>query len=198
MNNIKFLTSGKNENKLYTFLGGLAGLIIATLFGFWVAQINDSTAVVPIVALGASSAGVVLGNFFGKRQREKSKETDSWNEVEEVGKVKKSRFNNPYDELEMTPFGMIITVVFSYLSIYLSEVLNLAVIFKKQYPDTKFFDILIEVITNIFNVDWARQYLVGYWIFLTIFIAVFAIGGLFWKRKLKKMKDENRKAGDLF
>jgi hypothetical protein len=198
MNNIKFLTSGKNENKLYTFLGGFAGLIIATLFGFWVAQINDSTAVVPIVALGASSAGVVLGNFFGKRQREKSKETDSWNEVEEVGKVKKSRFNNPYDELEMTPFGMIITVVFSYLSIYLSEVLNLAVIFKKQYPDTKFFDILIEVITNIFNVDWARQYLVGYWIFLTIFIAVFAIGGLFWKRKLKKMKDENRKAGDLF
>lgn len=90
MNNIKFLTSGKNENKLYTFLGGFAGLIIATLFGFWVAQINDSTAVVPIVALGASSAGVVLGNFLGKdkgKSRRKLIAGMKWKKLEKSKKV---------------------------------------------------------------------------------------------------------------
>lgn len=198
MNNVEFLAVNKNENKLYTFLGGLAGLIIATLFCFWVAQNNDSTAAVPIVALGASSAGVVLGNLFGKKKKEKEAETDSQNEIEKAGKIKKSKFNNPYDELEITPFGVIITIVFSYLTIYLAEVLNLAVNFKNQYPDRKFFDILVEVVMNIFKVSWARKYLIEYWIFLTFFIVIFGIAMLFWHKKMKKMKDGNRKAGDFF
>ena len=87
---------------------------------------------------------------------------------------------------------------FSYLAIYLSEVLNLAVIFKKQYPDVKFFDILIEVTTNIFNIGWARRYLVIYWLFLTIFAVMFIIAIFIERRKIKKMKDGNRKAGNLF
>jgi len=87
---------------------------------------------------------------------------------------------------------------FSYLAIYLSEVLNLAVIFEKQYPDVKFFDILIEVATNIFNIGWARRYLVIYWLFLTIFVVMFIIAIFIERRKIKKMKDGNRKAGNLF
>lgn len=87
---------------------------------------------------------------------------------------------------------------FSYLAIYLSEVLNLAVIFEKQYPDVKFFDILIEVTTNIFNIGWARRYLVIYWLFLTIFVVMFIIAIFIERRKIKKMKDGNRKAGNLF
>ena len=87
---------------------------------------------------------------------------------------------------------------FSYLEIYLSEVLNLAVIFEKQYPDVKFFDILIEVTTNIFNIGWARRYLIIYWLFLTIFVVMFIIAIFIERRKIKKMKDGNRKAGNLF
>ena len=75
--------------------------------------------------------------------------------------------------------------------------LNLTLIFKKQYLDKKFFDILMEVMTNIFNIDWARRYLIIYWIFLTISMVMFIIA-IFRTRKIKKMKDGNRKTGDLF
>lgn len=187
----------KNENKLYTFLGGFLGFIIATVLYFFAAQNNIRHIIVMFLGVGIIDIGVIFGNFFGKKKKEKIREINSWNESEKIGKVKKSKFNNLYDELEITIFSVVIIYIFSYLAIYLSEVLNLTLIFKKQYPDTKFFDILMEVMTNIFNIDWARRYLIIYWIFLTISAVMFIIA-IFRTRKIKKMKDRNRKAGDLF
>ena len=188
----------KNENKLYTFLGGFLGFIIATVLCFFAAQNNIRHIIVMFLAVGIIDIGVIFGNFFGKKKKEKIREINSWNESEKIGKVKKSKFNNLYDELEITIFSVVIMCAFSYLAIYLSEVLNLAVIFEKQYPDVKFFDILIEVTTNIFNIGWARRYLVIYWLFLTIFVVMFIIAIFIERRKIKKMKDGNRKAGNLF
>lgn len=187
----------KNENKLYTFLGGFLGFIIATVLYFFAAQNNIRHIIVMFLGVGIIDIGVIFGNFFGKKRKEKVKEITDSNEEEKIRKVKKSKFNNLYDELEITIFSVVIIYIFSYLAIYLSEVLNLTLIFKKQYPDTKFFDILIEVMTNIFNIDWARRYLIIYWIFLTISMVMFIIA-IFRTRKIKKMKDENRKTGDLF
>ena len=187
----------KNENKLYTFLGGFLGFIIATVLYFFAAQNNIRHIIVMFVGVGIIDIGVIFGNFFGKKRKEKAKEITDSNEGEKIRKVKKSKFNNLYDELEITIFSVVIIYIFSYLAIYLSEVLNLTLIFKKQYPDTKFFDILMEVMTNIFNIDWARRYLIIYWIFLTISAVMFIIA-IFRTRKIKKMKDRNRKAGDLF
>ena len=187
----------KNENKLYTFLGGFLGFIIATVLYFFAAQNNIRHIVVMFLGVGIIDIGVIFGNFFGKKRKEKVKEITDSNEGEKIRKVKKSKFNNLYDELEITIFSVVIIYIFSYLAIYLSEVLNLTLIFKKQYPDTKFFDILMEVMTNIFNIDWARRYLIIYWIFLTISMVMFMIA-IFRTRKIKKMKDRNRKAGDLF
>lgn len=187
----------KNENKLYTFLGGFLGFIIATVLYFFAAQNNIRHIIVMFLGVGIIDIGVIFGNFFGKKRKEKVKEITDSNEEEKIRKVKKSKFNNLYDELEITIFSVVIIYIFSYLAIYLSEVLNLTLIFKKQYPDTKFFDILIEVMTNIFNIDWARRYLIIYWIFLTISAVMFIIA-IFRTRKIKKMKDENRKTGDLF
>ena len=187
----------KNENKLYTFLGGFLGFIIATVLYFFAAQNNIRHIIVMFLGVGIIDIGVIFGNFFGKKRKEKAKEITDSNEGEKIRKVKKSKFNNLYDELEITIFSVVIIYIFSYLAIYLSEVLNLTLIFKKQYPDTKFFDILIEVMTNIFNIDWARRYLIIYWIFLTISAVMFIIA-IFRTRKIKKMKDRNRKAGDLF
>ena len=187
----------KNENKLYTFLGGFLGFIIATVLYFFAAQNNIRHIIVMFLAVGIIDIGVIFGNFFGKKRKEKAKEITDSNEGEKIRKVKKSKFNNLYDELEITIFSVVIIYIFSYLAIYLSEVLNLTLIFKKQYPDTKFFDILMEVMTNIFNIDWARRYLIIYWIFLTISAVMFIIA-IFRTRKIKKMKDRNRKAGDLF
>jgi len=150
-----------------------------------------------LLGVGIIDIGVIFGNFFGKKKKEKIREINSWNESEKIGKVKKSKFNNLYDELEITIFSAVIIYIFSYLAIYLSEVLNLTLIFKRQYPDTKFLDILMEVMTNIFNIDWAKRYLIIYWIFLTLSMVLFIIA-IFRTRKIKKMKDRNRKAGDLF
>lgn len=150
------------------------------------------------LGVGIIEIGVIFGNFFGKKRKEKVKEITDSNEGEKIRKVKKNKFKNLYDELEITIFSVVIIYIFSYLAIYLSEVLNLAVIFEKQYPDVKFFDILIEVTTNIFNIGWARRYLVIYWLFLTIFVVMFIIAIFIERRKIKKMKDGNRKAGDLF
>ena len=187
----------KNENKLYTFLGGFLGFIIATVLYFFAAQNNIRHIVVMFLGVGIIDIGVIFGNFFGKKRKEKAKEITDSNEGEKIRKVKKSKFNNLYDELEITIFSVVIIYIFSYLAIYLSEVLNLTLIFKKQYPDTKFFDILMEVMINIFDIDWARRYLIIYWIFLTISMVMFIIA-IFRTRKIKKMKDRNRKAGDLF
>ena len=187
----------KNENKLYTFLGGFLGFIITTVLYFLAAQNNIRHIVVMFLGVGIIEIGVIFGNFFGKKRKEKVKEITDSNEGEKIRKVKKNKFKNLYDELEITIFSVVIIYIFSYLAIYLSEVLNLTLIFKKQYPDTKFFDILMEVMTNIFDIDWARRYLIIYWIFLTISAVMFIIA-IFRTRKIKKMKDANRKAGDLF
>ncbi|MFA3800410.1 hypothetical protein ACEG17_09460 [Leptotrichia hongkongensis] len=187
----------KNENKLYTFLGGFLGFIIATVLYFFAAQNNIRHIVVMFLGVGIIEIGVIFGNFFGKKRKEKVKEITDSNEEEKIRKVKKNKFKNLYDELEITIFSVVIIYIFSYLAIYLSEVLNLASIFKRQYLDKKFFDILMEVMTNIFNIDWARRYLIIYWIFLTISMVMFMIA-IFRTRKIKKMKDGNRKAGNLF
>ena len=175
----------KNENKLYTFLGGFLGFIIATVLYFFAAQNNIRHIVVMFLGVGIIEIGVIFGNFFGKKRKEKVKEITDSNEGEKIRKVKKNKFKNLYDELEITIFSVVIIYIFSYLAIYLSEVLNLTLIFKKQYPDTKFFDILMEVMTNIFNIDWARRYLIIYWIFLTISAVMFIIA-IFRTRKIKK------------
>ena len=187
----------KNENKLYTFLGGFLGFIIATVLYFFAAQNNIRHIVVMFLGVGIIEIGVIFGNFFGKKRKEKVKEITDSNEGEKIRKVKKNKFKNLYNELEITIFSVVIIYIFSYLAIYLSEVLNLASIFKRQYLDKKFFDILMEVMTNIFNIDWARRYLIIYWIFLTISMVMFMIA-IFRTRKIKKMKDGNRKAGNLF
>ena len=187
----------KNENKSYTFLGEFLGFIIATVLCFFAAQNNIRHIVVMFLGVGIIEIGVIFGNFFGKKRKEKVKEITDSNEGEKIRKVKKNKFKNLYDELEITIFSVVIIYIFSYLAIYLSEVLNLASIFKRQYLDKKFFDILMEVMTNIFNIDWARRYLIIYWIFLTISMVMFIIA-IFRTRKIKKMKDRNRKAGDLF
>ena len=131
----------KNENKLYTFLGGFLGFIIATVLYFFASQNNIRHIILMFLGVGIIDIGVIFGNFFGKKKKEKIREINSWNESEKIRKVKKSKFNNLYDELEITIFSVVIIYIFSYLAIYLSEVLNLILIFKKQYPDTKFFDI---------------------------------------------------------
>ena len=188
----------KNENKLYTFLGGFLGFIIATVLYFFAAQNNIRHIVVMFLGVGIIEIGVIFGNFFGKKRKEKVKEITDSNEGEKIRKVKKNKFKNLYDELEITIFSVVIIYIFSYLAIYLSEVLNLTLIFKRQYLDKKFFDILMEVMTNIFNIDWSRRYLIIYWIFLTISAVMFIIAIFIERRKIKKMKDGNRKAGNLF
>ena len=51
---------------------------------------------------------------------------------------------------------------------------------------------------NIFNIGWARRYLVIYWLFLTIFAVMFIIAIFIERRKIKKMKDGKIEKLEIF
>ena len=61
----------KNENKLYTFLGGFLGFIIATVLCFFAVQNNIRHIIVMFLAVGIIDIGVIFGNFFGKKRKKK-------------------------------------------------------------------------------------------------------------------------------
>ena len=73
----------KNENKLYTFLGGFLGFIIATVLYFFAAQNNIRHIIVMFLGVGIIDIGVIFGNFFGKKRKEKAKKL---NEDLKIGK----------------------------------------------------------------------------------------------------------------
>ena len=111
----------KNENKLYTFFGGFLGFIIATVLYFFAAQNNIRHIIVMFLGVGIMDIGVIFGNFFGKKKKEKIREINSWNESEKIGKVKKSKFNNLYDELEITIFSVVIIYIFFHIWQYICQ-----------------------------------------------------------------------------
>ena len=73
-------------------------------------------------------------------------------------------------------FGFVVGLVFSYFSIYLSEVLALA--YTQQQTDSKadLFSLFIDIFVNLLKVDRANYYVRYYWIGLTIVLFI-ALGG---------------------
>ena len=61
-----------------------------------------------------------------------------------------------------------------------------------DYPNDSFSDIFMEVATNIFKADWARKYLIEYWLWATLFLVVL-IGTTIWGvKKIEKMRKEEQ------
>lgn len=185
----------KDNHKLLTFLGVFIAFIIVTLFLYILAQKSKSTIYAPIVAVALPLLAAMGANYLVKRSDEKKNDNqDSWSNGEEgFTKIKKSRFSKfgPAGP-DLTYFGFILSLISTYLSIYLSEVLNLTKILKKDYPNDSFSTIFMDVATNIFKAEWARKYLLQYWLWVTIFIIVL-IGTTIWgTKKIEKLRKEEQ------
>ena len=188
----KYMTLEKKDNhKLLTFLGVFIAFIIVTFFLYILAQKNESTIYAPIIALALPLLAAIGTNYFAKSSDEnKIDKQDSWNNSEEdLTKTKKSRFSKfGPTGTDLTYFGFILSLISTYLSIYLSEVLNLTKILQITYPNDSFLAIFIDVVKNIFKADWSRKYLIQYWLWATAFIIIMAIAVIFGQKNLEKIK----------
>ena len=156
---------------------------------------RNHTKHVPFTACALPLLAAIGTNYFAKSSDEnKIDKQDSWNNSEEdLTKTKKSRFSKfGPTGTDLTYFGFILSLISTYLSIYLSEVLNLTKILKKDYPNDSFSSIFMDVATNIFKAEWARKYLLQYWLWVTIFIIVL-IGTTIWgTKKIEKLRKEEQ------
>lgn len=186
----------KDRHKLLTFLGIFIAFVFATLILYIMARNQKSSVYAPMIAIALPFIAGIEANYLGKKSDEKTRKTqDSWNNSEdELGKTKKSRFSKFGDSGfgDISIFGATLSIISAYLSIYLSEVLNLTRDLQKQYPNDSFSSIFIDVVKNIFSADWSRKYLIEYWLWATFFIVVL-IGATIWGvKKIEKMKKEEQ------
>ena len=165
----QFYWKSRKVNKMLTLLGGLLGLAAATAILYFFAVSNEVHPHLIIFAL-LPWLGIIWFSIFDKGETNNSSET-YWN----VGKEeRKSKFDKPMPSLD--GFGFVVGLVFSYFSIYLSEVLALA--YAQQQTDSKadLFSLFIDIFVNLLKVDRANYYVWYYWIGLTIVLFI-ALGG---------------------
>lgn len=188
----KYMTLEKKDNhKLLTFFGVFIAFIVVTFFLYMLARKNETSVYVPIVAVAIPLLAAIGANYMGKKSDEKKRDNhDSWSgNDEDLTKTKKSRFSKfrPLGA-NISYFGFILSLISTYLSIYLSEVLNLTKILQITYPNDSFLAIFIDVVKNIFKADWSRKYLIQYWLWATAFIIIMAIAVIFGQKNLEKIK----------
>ena len=115
----QFYWKSRKVNKMLTLLGGLLGLAAATAILYFFAVSNEVHPHLIIFAL-LPWLGIIWFSIFDKGETNNSSET-YWN----VGKEeRKSKFDKPMPSLD--GFCVVVGLVFSYFSIYLSEVHALA------------------------------------------------------------------------
>ena len=167
----KYMTLDKKDNhKLLTFFGVFIAFIVVTFFLYMLARKNETSVYVPIVAVAIPLLAAIGANYMGKKSDEKKIDNqDSWS-------------------ANISYFGFILSLISTYLSIYLSEVLNLTKILQITYPNDSFLAIFIDVVKNIFKADWSRKYLIQYWLWATAFIIIMAIAVIFGQKNLEKIK----------
>ena len=188
----KYMTLEKKDNyKLLTFFGVFIAFIVVTFFLYMLARKSETSVYAPIIAVAIPFLAAIGANYMGKKSDEKKNDNqDSWsNSDEALTKTKKSRFSKfgPTGP-DLTHFGFILSLISTYLSIYLSEVLNLTKILQITYPNDSFLAIFIDVVKNIFKADWSRKYLIQYWLWATAFIIIMAVAVIFGQKNLEKIK----------
>ncbi|WVU48914.1 hypothetical protein V3R02_05930 [Fusobacterium nucleatum] len=155
------------------------------------ARKSETSVYAPIIAVAIPFLAAIGANYMGKKSDEKKNDNqDSWsNSDEALTKTKKSRFSKfgPTGP-DLTHFGFILSLISTYLSIYLSEVLNLTKILQITHPNDSFSAIFIDVVKNIFKADWSRKYLIQYWLWATFFIIILIVTVILGQKNLVKIK----------
>lgn len=142
---------------------------------------------IPIVV--PFGGALFVDKILKKVNEKKEANRDSWsNNSNGSDKVKKIR-NSKFKETQyrgLSKFTIILSMVISYLSIYFSAVLIFTENIVENNPKIKFFDVFIELFKNMFVYNEIREQLFIYFIFITVFYAIFIIESLWKKRKNKR------------
>ena len=142
---------------------------------------------IPIVV--PFGGALFVDKMLKKVNEKKEANRDSWsNNSDGSDKVKKIR-NSKFKETQyrgLSKSTIILSMVISYLSIYFSAVLIFTENIVENNPKIKFFDVFIELFKNMFVYNEIREQLFIYFIFITVFYAIFIIESLWKKRKNKR------------
>lgn len=173
-------TNNNKMSKKLEILGAILGGIVATVVSLTVAQMKISHPLVVIAILAFPMLGIIGLDYLNDKKREKMS-IGSW-DIEDV--VKRSEYDvyNP----KISPFGIAISIILSYVVVYFSEVLNLVINEKKIGNPASFSELFTYVSANILKIDGVGKYLIQYWIFLTFMIVVFLGTTIFVILKNKK------------
>jgi hypothetical protein len=188
----------KEENKLKMSIAMFIVFLLTTLILYIFGRLNWSSIYIAFIALGIPiGCATFVDNMLEKSKEKQVNNEDSWStNPDELVKTKKTRFSKfkGTERKDISKFAVILSIVVSYVSVYISEVFIWTKTVLENYPDTTFSYVFTDLLKNILTEEWSRKYLVMYWIFMTGFIIFIAIGYFWNKRKMAKMqkKDEEQ------
>lgn len=194
MSQVKGFEFKKEENKLKMSILMFVMFLVTTLVLYILGRLGWSSIYVSFIALGLPiGCATFVDNKLEKLKEKQVDNQDSWsNNTDELTKTKKSSFSKfkGSEYKDISKFTIILSIVVSYVSVYISEVLIWTKVILDNYQDNKFSYVFTDLLKNILKEEWSRKYLVMYWIFMTGLI-IFAVVGYFWsKRKISKMQKE--------
>ena len=165
----------RKVNPLLTISGGLLGLVAAVAVFYFFAvsgEYNPKLIVFSFLPL----AGILWFSTFDKSNQSDQENPDgTWN----FGKtVRTSKYQSVLPTIDI--WGCLLSILLAYFSIYLAEVLVVTNAYVTEYLDANFFEIFADVFVKILTVDWAREYLIDYWLGLTIVLVIIVVGSLFY------------------
>ena len=165
----------RKVNPLLTISGGLLGLVAAvTVFYFFAVSGEYDPKLIVFSFLPL--AGILWFSTFDKNNQSDQENPDgTWN----FGKtVRTSKYQSVLPTIDI--WGCLLSILLAYFSIYLAEVLVVTNAYVTEYLDANFFEIFADVFVKILTVDWAREYLIDYWLGLTIVLVIIVVGSLFY------------------
>ena len=198
MSELKGFEFKKEENKLTMSILMFIVFLVTTLILYVLGILGWSSVYVSFIALGIPiGCATFVDNKLEKLKEKQVNNEDSWsNNLDELDKNKKNRFSKfkGSEYKDISKFTAILSIIVSYVSVYISEVLIWTKVVLENYQENTFSDVFINLLKNILTEEWSRKYLVMYWILMTGFIVFIAIGYFWNKRKMAKMqkKDEEQ------
>lgn len=198
MSQVRGFEFKKEENKLKMLIAMFIVFLLTTLILYIFGILNWSSIYVSFIALGIPiGCATFIDNMLEKSKEKQTNTEDSWaTNPDELVKTKKTRFSKfkGTENKDISKFAVALSIIVSYVSVYISEVFIWTKAVLENYPDNTFSDVFTYLLKNILTEEWSRKYLVMYWIFMTGFIIFIAIGYFWNKRKMAKMqkKDEEQ------
>jgi len=152
----------KEENKLKMSIAMFIVFLLTTLILYIFGRLNWSSIYIAFIALGIPiGCATFVDNMLEKSKEKQVNNEDSWStNPDELVKTKKTRFSKfkGTERKDISKFAVILSIVVSYVSVYISEVFIWTKTVLENYPDTTFSYVFTDLLKNILTEEWSRKY----------------------------------------